>query len=155
MAMAILRRAGLAAALLALLTVAAAQTDRRNVQMERRRQELKLELLRERARIIRDDPDAASLRGRIEALQAKLGRLVDDKPAVRRLVQQGKGRRLELLRERARIIRDDPIAARLREQVEKSQLELGRLVDAEPAVQRLRAELAAVEKVLKREPRSR
>ncbi|MBT7166254.1 MAG: hypothetical protein HN849_03810 [Victivallales bacterium] len=153
--MAILRRAGLAAALLALLTVAAAQTDRRNVQMERRRQELKLELLRERARIIRDDPDAASLRGRIEALQAKLGRLVDDKPAVRRLVQQGKGRRLELLRERARIIRDDPIAARLREQVEKSQLELGRLVDAEPAVQRLRAELAAVEKVLKREPRSR
>ncbi|MBT3289183.1 MAG: hypothetical protein HN380_17705 [Victivallales bacterium] len=153
--MAILRRAGLPAALLALLTVAAAQTDRRNVQMERRRQELKLELLRERARIIRDDPDAASLRGRIEALQAKLGRLVDDKPAVRRLVQQGKGRRLELLRERARIIRDDPIAARLREQVEKSQLELGRLVDAEPAVQRLRAELAAVEKVLKREPRSR
>ena len=153
--MAILRRAGLAAALLALLTVAAAQTDRRNVQMERRRQELKLELLRERARIIRDDPDAASLRGRIEALQAKLGRLVDDKPAVRRLVQQGTGRRLELLRERARIIRDDPVAARLREQVEKSQLELGRLVDAEPAVQRLRAELAAVEKVLKREPRSR
>ena len=153
--MAILRRAGLPAALFALLTVAAAQTDRRNVQMERRRQELKLELLRERARIIRDDPDAASLRGRIEALQAKLGRLVDDKPAVRRLVQQGKGRRLELLRERARIIRDDPIAARLREQVEKSQLELGRLVDAEPAVQRLRAELAAVEKVLKREPRSR
>jgi len=153
--MAILRRAGLLAALLALSMVAAAQSDRRNVQMERRRQELKLALLRERARIIRDDPDAASLRGRIETLQAKLGRLVDDKPTVQRLVRQGQGRRLELLRERARIIRDDPIAVGLREQVEKSQLELGRLVDAEPAVQRLRAELAAVEKVLKREPRRR
>jgi len=153
--MAILRRPGLLAALLALSMVAAAQSDRRNVQMERRRQELKLELLRERARIIRDDPDAASLRGRIKTLQAKLGRLVDDKPTVQRLVRQGQRRRLELLRERARIIRDDPIAAKLREQVEKSQLELGRLVDAEPAVQRLRAELAAVEKVLKREPRRR
>ena len=66
-------------------TLLLAQTARNDGQMDRRRQELKLELLRERARIIREDPDAIALKDRIEALQLDLARLVDGKPGVQRL----------------------------------------------------------------------
>ena len=97
------RKTGILLAFLALLTGAVAQTARRNGEMERRRQELKLELLRERARILREDPEAAAIRGRIEQLQ----------------------------------------------------LELSRVVNAKPSVQRLRADLAAVEKILQPEPERR
>ena len=77
-----------ALALAALTTLAAlgwAQTNRGDGQTERRRQELKLELLRERARIIREEPAAAALKERIEVLQLDLAKLVDSQPSVLRL----------------------------------------------------------------------
>jgi hypothetical protein len=73
------------AAALTVFGVAVGQTQQTIGQLERRRQELKLELLRERARIIREDVDATTLKQRIEALQLELGRLVDSKPSVKRI----------------------------------------------------------------------
>jgi hypothetical protein len=83
--MGITKKICLAAGSLALLAAAVAQTSRTVGQMERRRQELKLELLRERARIIREDPDAASLKARIERLQLELAQVVDAKPSIKRI----------------------------------------------------------------------
>lgn len=77
-----------ALALAALTTLAAlgwAQTNRGDGQTERRRQELKLELLRERARIIREEPAATALKERIEVLQLDLAKLVDSQPNIQRL----------------------------------------------------------------------
>lgn len=63
--------------------------------------------------------------------------------------------KLELLRERARIIREEPAAAALKERIEVLQLDLAKLVDSQPSVQRLQAELAAVEQILERQARGR
>ncbi len=73
------------AALTMLAALGWAQTNRGDGQTERRRQELKLELLRERARIIREEPAAAALKERIEVLQLDLAKLVDSQPSVQRL----------------------------------------------------------------------
>lgn len=83
--MAIARTTFLLVVCLAMATLVLAQNTRNDGQMDRRRQELKLELLRERARIIREDPDAMALKDRIEALQLDLARLVDSKPGIQRL----------------------------------------------------------------------
>ncbi len=137
---------------LVLGALALAPAARGDNQMERRRQELKLELLRERARIIREHPDAVSVKERADGLQRELARLVDGKPAIQRLLAKaGQDSSLELLRERARIIREDPAAVALKERVDALELDLARFVDSQPGIRRLQAELAAVEKVLERQ----
>ncbi|MBN2449134.1 MAG: hypothetical protein JXR77_02025 [Lentisphaeria bacterium] len=50
-----------------------------------RRRELGLQLVAEKARILREDPQAAELRERIERLYLQLDELVASNPAVRRL----------------------------------------------------------------------
>lgn len=70
---------------LAGLAALAAWAQTGTAQAERRRQELKLELLLERARIIREVPEAAALKERIDTLQLDLARLVDRQPSVQRL----------------------------------------------------------------------
>jgi hypothetical protein len=89
-----------AAASLALLAATVAQTNQTVGQMERRRQELKLELLRERARIIREDPDAARLKEQIERLQLELAQLVDKQSSVKRIKAELAAVQKVLVRER-------------------------------------------------------
>lgn len=141
---------------LVLGTLALAPSARGDNQMERRRQEVKLELLRERARIIREDPDAVSVKERADGLERELAQLVDSKPEIKRLrAKTGQESKLELLRERARIIREDPAAVALKERIDGLALELARFVDNQPGIRRLQAELEAVEKVLERQADNR
>ncbi len=57
--------------------------------------------------------------------------------------------RLQLAAEKARILREDPDAIALREQIEKLYRELDRLVSAKPAVARLQADLGRLEEAVK------
>lgn len=53
--------------------------------LRQRRQEVHLQWVAARARVLRDDPDAVALRERIEALYRDLDRRVSGSPAVARL----------------------------------------------------------------------
>jgi len=64
------------------------------------------------------------------------------------LRQRSQEVRLQLAAEKARILREDPEAVALREQIEKLYRELDRLVSAKPAVARLQADLGRLEEAL-------
>jgi len=53
--------------------------------LRRRQQELELQLVAEKARLLREDPEAMALRERIDELYQQLDRLFADKPTVRQL----------------------------------------------------------------------
>ncbi len=53
--------------------------------LRQRRQEVRLQLAAEKARVLREDNDAVALRGQIEKLYRELDHLVSSKPAVARL----------------------------------------------------------------------
>ena len=63
---------------------AAAKKDTGSVLRQRRR-ELEMQLLRERARILREDPEAIALQEKIQRLYQHLDQLLAQKPAVRQL----------------------------------------------------------------------
>lgn len=71
-----------ACALLALTVARAAEGIEA---LRQRRQELRLQLAAEKARVLREDSDAVALRAQIEKLYRELDHLVSNKPAVARL----------------------------------------------------------------------
>jgi septal ring factor EnvC (AmiA/AmiB activator) len=69
----------------ALLALAAAGTAESLDGLRQRCQEVRLQLAAEKARVVREDSEAAALREQIERLYRELDRLVSAKPTVARL----------------------------------------------------------------------
>lgn len=72
-------------ALVACLVALAVEPAEGAAALQRRRQELRLQLAAERARLMREDPEAAALRERIERLYIQLDAVLQSKPTVQRL----------------------------------------------------------------------
>ena len=68
-----------------LLQVAAVADGSAAEQLEKRRQELRVQLLRERVLLLRQDPEAMELHQRIQRLYRELDAVLAAKPSIRKL----------------------------------------------------------------------